>query len=102
VGQLLRVSTQVPEEPPAQSRGVPHSRLRRVLFIWLSVELAAGIVALSEIVFALPPLILLESGRSAVAQLLPMTLASGTGAVYLGWHAFPLVHQVAELGRTSA
>jgi hypothetical protein len=77
-------------------------RLKRLLFLWLSIEMAAGIVALTEIVFALPPVIFLELGRTAIDQLLPLTFASGSGAVYLGWRALPLVHQVAQLGHSAA
>jgi hypothetical protein len=75
---------------------------RRWFFFWFSIEMAAGIVALSEIVFTLPSVIFLELGRTNLAQLLPLTVLSGTVAVYLGWCAFPLVGQVAQLGRTSS
>lgn len=92
-------------EPTGEVRnaaGVAGSRrrVRRVLYIWLSVELAAGIVALAEIVFALPPIILLELGKSTVESIVPLTAFSGVLAVYLGWCAFPLVGQVARLGRS--
>jgi hypothetical protein len=72
---------------------------RRVLWIWVSVEFAAGIVALVEIVFALPSVILLQMGRATAETVLPPTIVSGVIAVYLGWCAFPLVGQVAQLGR---
>ncbi|MCI4373330.1 MAG: hypothetical protein L3K02_06790 [Thermoplasmata archaeon] len=85
--------------PPTHPR---RPRLKPILFLWLSIEMGAGIVALAEIVFALPPVILLEMGRTAIYQFLPLTVASGSGAVYLGWRALPLVHQVAQLGQTAA
>jgi|HubBroStandDraft_1064217.scaffolds.fasta_scaffold140010_2 hypothetical protein len=76
------------------------NRVRRLIFVWFSIELAAGIVALSEIVFALPSVILLEAGRTAADLILPPTVLSGAVAVYLGWSALPLVAEVAKLGQT--
>jgi hypothetical protein len=84
---------------PMFSLGTGH--LRRVLFLWLSVELAAGILALAEMVSALPSVIMLELGRANLESIIPSTVLSGLAAVYLGWHAFPLVGQVAQLGRSS-
>lgn len=79
-----------------------HGRVRRVIWIWLSIELAAGIVALAEIVFTLPSIILLELGRTDIESLLPSTVIGGVTAVYLGWCALPLVGQVARLGQPPA
>jgi len=64
--------------------------------------MAAGIFALSEVVFVLPAVIFLELGRSDVDQLASLAVLSGIAAVYLGWSAFPLVRQVARLGRVSS
>lgn len=74
-------------------------KARRLLYLWLSFELAAGIVALAEVVFALPPLILLRLGESSLDLIAPLAVGSGLLAVYLGWCAFPLVGEVAKLGR---
>lgn len=74
-------------------------KARRLLYLWLSFELAAGIIALAEVVFALPPLILLKLGGSNLELIVPITVLSGLVAVYLGWCAFPLVGEVAKLGQ---
>lgn len=90
--------------PGAISPRIPKrsSTVRRLFFLWLSVELAAGIIALAEIVFALPSIILLELGRATIDQALPLLALSGTLAVYLGKSALPLVADVARLARSTA
>jgi hypothetical protein len=94
-GADSKESVGAPATPPPRRTG----RGRRILYLWLSIELAAGIIALSEVVFALPPVILLEAGRTALSTLVPSTILGGATAVYLGRAAFPLVGEVARLGR---
>ncbi|MGA7923985.1 MAG: hypothetical protein WCA77_08425 [Thermoplasmata archaeon] len=74
-------------------------KARRALYLWLSVEMAAGIIALAEVVFILPSVILLRIGGSIVQFIVPITVVSAAVAGYLAWRAFPLVGQVANLGR---
>lgn len=74
-------------------------KARRALYLWLSIEMAAGIIALAEVVFVLPSVILLRIGGSLMTYILPITVLSAVVASYLAWRAFPLVGQVASLGR---
>jgi hypothetical protein len=83
---------------PAKGRRTAH----RLFYLWLSVEMAAGIVGLVEIVFTFPSLIFLELGRTSWEQILPLFAVSGTVAVYLGRSAAPLVAEVARLGQPVA
>jgi hypothetical protein len=87
---------------PAGRRSERFPKARRAFYLWLSIELAAGIVALSEITFALPSVILLELGRATVERVLPVLAVSGSLAIYLGRCALPLVAEVALLGQTAA
>jgi hypothetical protein len=92
--------------PPAAripvGRTQRYPRARRAFYVWLSIEMAAGIVALAEITFALPSVILLELGRATVERALPLLAVSGTVAVYLARCALPLVAEVALLGQVAA
>jgi hypothetical protein len=95
----------LPRRAPPVGRVPPVRRRltgRRVLYLWISIELAAGIVALAELVFALPSVILLELGRTSLELLLPLLGLSGASAVYLARSALPLVGQVARLGSVIA
>ncbi len=95
--QRLAIIGPVRPEPPKGP-----SRVRRLFYIWLSIELAAGIIALAEIVFALPSIILLELGQATIDRALPLIAVSGTVAVYLGKSALPLVAEVARLAQSAS
>jgi len=77
-------------------------RARRLFYVWLSIEMAAGIIGLAEIVFVLPSVILIKLGGSGLDLIVPFTAISASVAIYLGWSAIPLVGQVAALGQRTS